>query len=156
MTFRRKNTRQIPELNTASLPDLIFTVLFFFMIVTTMKQTDVKVRYDVPHGTELQKLQHQNTSFYIYIGRASHQETNSQSDEMLIQLNDRLVSTDEITSFLHQKRMQLTEKEKEKMTVIVQADKETPMKTIKAVKLAIRKAKVFHIKYAARENAFNK
>lgn len=51
--FRRRN-HDVPGLNLASMPDLIFTVLFFFMIVTHMRQTELKVRYVVPQGTELE------------------------------------------------------------------------------------------------------
>ena len=54
--FRRRLRHDVPALNTASLPDLIFTVLFFFMIVTHMRQVTLKVQYQVPAGTELTKL----------------------------------------------------------------------------------------------------
>ena len=44
----RKRQHFVPNLNTASLPDLIFTVLFFFMIVTHMRKVAPKVKYRVP------------------------------------------------------------------------------------------------------------
>jgi len=56
MSIYRRRKHDIPELNTASLPDLIFTILFFFMLVTHMRKTTVKVKYQVPQGTELTKL----------------------------------------------------------------------------------------------------
>ena len=59
----------MPMLNTSSLPDLIFTVLFFFMIVTHMRDVDLKVRYEVPQGTEIQKLGHKASVVHIYVGR---------------------------------------------------------------------------------------
>ena len=71
MMFRRNtNNREVPGLNTASLPDLIFTVLFFFMIVTNMRHDEVKVRLVEPDGTELVKLMSKSTATYIYIGKA--------------------------------------------------------------------------------------
>src|SRR5574344_2020935 len=63
--------REVPGLNTASLPDLIFSVLFFFMIVTHMRTVTPKVQYKVPQGTELQKLTKKSTVSYIYIGPPS-------------------------------------------------------------------------------------
>ncbi|MBP5712733.1 MAG: biopolymer transporter ExbD, partial [Prevotella sp.] len=54
--FRKHTRRSVPMLNTASLPDLIFTVLFFFMIVTHMRNESVKVEYEKPQGTELSRL----------------------------------------------------------------------------------------------------
>lgn len=156
MSFRRRKPHYIPELNTASLPDLIFTVLFFFMIVTNMKQTEVKVRYDVPHGKELSKFEKHNVISYIYIGKPALGQHYGNSNNTYIQLNEQLVNTEQITDILSNKRKKLTEKEKEKMTVIVQADKNTPMKIIGEVKQAIRNAKVLNIKYAAREEQSDK
>ena len=51
-----QHRRSVPSLNVASMPDLIFTVLFFFMIVTHMRSDEVKVRLEVPQGHEVQKL----------------------------------------------------------------------------------------------------
>ena len=53
---KKKGSREMPEMNTSSLPDLIFTILFFFMIVTTMREVTLKVKFVVPAGTELEKL----------------------------------------------------------------------------------------------------
>ena len=58
----KRREREVPGLNTAALPDLIFTVLFFFMIVTHMRQADVKVQYRVPEGTELSRLANKATA----------------------------------------------------------------------------------------------
>ena len=53
--FRRKG-KTMPELNTASLPDLIFTVLFFFLIVTHLRHDQLKVKFETPQGVKLEKL----------------------------------------------------------------------------------------------------
>ena len=56
--FNKGGGREMPEMNTSSLPDLIFTILFFFMMVTTMREVTLKVKFTVPQGTELEKLEH--------------------------------------------------------------------------------------------------
>ena len=61
--------RTIPMLNTASLPDLIFTVLFFFLIVTHLRQDQMKVKYETPEGTKLEKLTRRSATSYIYVGK---------------------------------------------------------------------------------------
>ena len=61
--FNKTGKRGMPELNTSSLPDLIFTMLFFFMIVTTMREVTLKVQFKVPQATELEKLELQNVFF---------------------------------------------------------------------------------------------
>ena len=66
--FRTKR-HNVPSLNMASMPDLIFTVLFFFMIVTHMRSDEVKVRYEVPQGSEIRKLANRSAVVNIYIGR---------------------------------------------------------------------------------------
>ena len=55
--FNKNGKREMPELNTSSLPDLIFSILFFFMIVTSMREVTLKVEFEVPAGTEIQKLE---------------------------------------------------------------------------------------------------
>ena len=66
--FRKHTRRSVPMLNTASLPDLIFTVLFFFMIVTHMRNESVKVEYEKPQGTELTRLANKSSITNIHIG----------------------------------------------------------------------------------------
>ena len=56
MRMFQRRRHEVPGLNTASLPDLIFTVLFFFMIVTHMQKETVKVKFRTPQGTELTRL----------------------------------------------------------------------------------------------------
>ena len=51
--FNKTGKREMPALNTSSLPDLIFTLLFFFMIVTTMREVTLKVEFKVPQAIEL-------------------------------------------------------------------------------------------------------
>jgi hypothetical protein len=68
MNFHRRS-HEVPGLNTSSLPDLIFSVLFFFMIVTHMRHVTVKVKYQVPQGKELTRLTKKSAVSYIYIGR---------------------------------------------------------------------------------------
>ena len=67
--FKRQRQRTVPALNVASLPDLIFTVLFFFMIVTHMRDVDPKVQYNVPEGTELTKEVNKSGLVYLFIGK---------------------------------------------------------------------------------------
>ena len=69
MIFGNCDRRQMPQLNTASLPDLIFTVLFFFMVVTHMRTVTLKVSFRVPQGTELTRLTKKTAVSYVYIGR---------------------------------------------------------------------------------------
>ncbi len=140
MFSRRKHT--MPELNTASLPDLIFTVLFFFMIVTHMRSVEPKVSYRVPQGTELQKLGHQSSVIYVYIGRSA-------DDTFRIQLNNRLVEVGDIARCIAEERQRMQADDQARMTVSLQADRDVPMGIIADVKKELRQAFALRINYAA-------
>lgn len=149
MTMFRRKERQVPGLNTASLPDLIFTVLFFFMIVTHMRQTEMKVQYQVPQGTELEKLTRKSTISYIYIGRPAPQYEGMQDAGTQIQLNDKLATPADVASFAATERAHLAPEDQERMTVSIKADRHTPMGIITEVKQALRRAGALKINYSA-------
>ena len=87
--FRRKR-QNVPSLNMASMPDLIFTVLFFFMIVTHMRSDEVKVRYEVPQGSEMKKLANKSSVVNIYIWRSGN--------DWRVQLNGDIVRVEDISA----------------------------------------------------------
>lgn len=150
MSIIRKKERQIPALNTSSLPDLIFTVLFFFMIVTHMRSVPVKVAYEAPKGTELAKLAKTSTTTYIFVGRPlSVHPQQGGKDTVVIQVDDRLMSIPQLTDYLVKKREQMTPDELEQMTVSLKADRHVPMRIINDVKQALRKAHALKIHYSA-------
>ena len=78
MSRFNKGKKEMPELNTSSLPDLIFSVLFFFMMVTTMREVTYLVKFDRPSGTQLEKLARKSCTSFIYIGRPSTDALRSQ------------------------------------------------------------------------------
>ena len=155
--FRRRRRQDVPALNTASLPDLIFTVLFFFMIVTHMRQVTLKVKYQVPAGTELTKLTKKSAITYIYIGERGEREsewnegTKRTSGETCIQMNDKLIDVSEIQDYVIAERNNMSPDDAAAMTVSIKADRHTEMGMITDVKQALRKANALRINYSATE-----
>ena len=145
--FRRRRSRELPELNTASLPDLIFTVLFFFMIVTHMRDVDLQVRYEVPQGTELQKLTHKSAVTYIYIGRVK----DAPVDSFYIQLNNSLATVDDIKAYVESERSKMSSEDQPRMTVSIKADRDVPFGIISDVKKALQQSFVLKVNYSATE-----
>ena len=93
MSLFRRHIHEMPGLNTASLPDLIFSVLFFFMIVTHMRKETLKVEYRVPQGTELTRLTKKSAVSYVHIGRpisSRYPVSALVFDGSCIQLNDNM------------------------------------------------------------------
>lgn len=144
--FRRPD-HSVPELNMASLPDLIFTVLFFFMIVTHMRDVEKRVQYQVPAGTEVEKAQHKSSVVHIYIG----QPTDGSTDDYCIQLNKQIATTAEIARFIETERRRMSPEDQERLTVSIEADRDVPMSIINDVKQALRKSYALNVSYAATE-----
>lgn len=149
MSIFRRRSHDIPELNTASLPDLIFTILFFFMLVTHMRKVAVKVKYQVPQGTELTKLVKKTAITYLYIGKPMSETGQLASDSLCIQMNDKLVDVAEIKSYLVKECATMSAEDKKQMSVSIRADKETPMGRIIDIKQSLREANVLNVNYAA-------
>ena len=55
--FNRKGKGGMPAISTASLPDIVFMLLFFFMVATVMRETEQKVEVSVPVATQIKKLE---------------------------------------------------------------------------------------------------
>lgn len=143
---------QVPGLNTASLPDLIFTVLFFFMIVTHMQKNVVKVKYRVPQGTELTRLTKKTAVTYIYIGHPSTKVQTSGKYNTRVQINDKFVSIEKIADYVSSEQARMSPEDRQQMTVSIKADKDTPMGIITEVKQALRLANATRITYSAEEH----
>lgn len=146
ISFKRKN-HNISVLNTSSLPDLIFTVLFFFMIVTHMNKVNVKVNYHVPSGNELNRFVKNPTTTYIFIGQKNTSQYGL--DHPIIQINDKIVQLSEVSECIISERQNISAKERKDMTVTIKADRHTKMFVIDKVKDAIKNANISKINYSA-------
>ena len=98
--FNKTGKREMPALNTSSLPDLIFTLLFFFMIVTTMREVTLKVEFKVPQATELEKLEKKSLVTFIYVGKPTAEFRKKLGNESRIQLNDSYAEVAEIQDYI--------------------------------------------------------
>ena len=143
-TIRRRE-HEVPELNMAALPDLIFTVLFFFMIVTHMRDVEKQVSYEIPAGQKMEQVGHQKNVVYIYIGRP----TDGSSADYQIQLGNRIASVADIPAFIKEEHRQMSAEDQERMTVCIRADRGTPMRLLGAVKQQLRDAYALNVTYSA-------
>jgi len=144
-----RSSHDMPGLNLASMPDLIFTVLFFFMIVTHMRHDDVKVRYQVPAGTQVQKLQQKSALINVYIGPVL--SADAKSSEWKIQMNGQLTDIDHLPQLIEAERKKLSGENAERLTVSLKADRHTPMGIIADVKEALQKSFALRINYSGTE-----
>ena len=147
--IRRNDKREMPALNTSSLPDIIFMLLFFFMSVTSMKEVSYKVTCsNSPQASELTKLEKKSLVRYIYVGKPTEQYAKFGTDTR-IQLDDQFAETNEIGDYIINERSAMKEDEQGKLTVSIKADKETRMGVITEIKQELRRAYALKISYSA-------
>lgn len=149
--FRKEGKKNIPKISTASLPDIIFMLIFFFMVSTTIRETNLKVQNRVPGATEVQKLERKDLVTYIYIGKPKRQFQDMFGTQPRIQLNDAFARVDDIQDFIATERQQLDESERPKMTTSLKVDGDVEMGVVTDVKQALRRASALKINYSSRE-----
>ena len=149
--MKKKGGKELPAISTASLPDVIFMILFFFMVSTTMREEEVLVKYQLPNATEVQKLEKKNLVSYINIGvPVSHMQARYGTAPQ-IQLNDSFKTAKDIGDFIAAEREQMDEADRAFMTVSIKADRYTKMGIITDVKQELRHASALKISYASLE-----
>ena len=145
--FKKKASREMPEMNTSSLPDLIFTILFFFMMVTTMREVTLLVRIDRPSGTELEKLEKKSVVSFIYVGPPTDNLRAQMGSSTRIQLNDRYAEPREVMDFVAAERKGMTNQAEQ--IISIKADQHTQMGYITDIKEVLRKSWALRINYSA-------
>ena len=139
--FSKAGGREMPELNTSSLPDLVFAFLFFIMMVTSMREVTLMVQFRAPQATELQKLEKKSLVTFIYVGKPTQEYQAKMGSEARFQ------------DYIAQEKSSMKEEDQPFMTVSIKADKETKMGLITDVKQALREAYALKISYSARQAA---
>lgn len=148
MSKFNKKKKGLPPINTASLPDIVFMLLFFFMVATTMRETTVMVKQTIPNATEIKKLQDKRLISYIYVGEASDVDTYGKGDK--IQLNDKISDVKEVRSFIFAQREGVNEDERDYMTTMIKADVDCSVGTINDIKKELREINALKVTYSAR------
>ncbi len=149
--FRKKKSGGQQAINTASLPDIVFMLLFFFMVSTTMKEVDLKVNIRPAEATELAKLEKKELVTFIYVGIPAKKYQSLYGSEPRVQLNDQFSTVDDIQSYIAQARDNMKESDQAKMITSIKADRECPMGVITDIKQALRRAAALKINYSATE-----
>lgn len=144
--FRKKEKPQ-PAISTASLPDIVFMLLFFFMVTTVLREQDILVEQKMPQSTQLQKLQKKTLISYIYIGKPKN--TGLYGSEPRVQANDVLVGSDDIVQWVNQERDKLPESDRGLITISMKVDRDVKMGPISDVQTELRNADARRVLYAS-------
>ena len=150
--FKKNKNSKLAPISTASLPDIVFMLLFFFMVTTVMRETEMLVDNILPQATEVQKLERKSLVSYIYIG--SPKGTNRKmkyGKDAKIQLNDSYARVEDIQSFVIAEREARAEEEVPLLTTSIKADVNVKMGIVSDVKQELRKAQAYKINYSTRK-----
>ncbi|HSO86048.1 MAG TPA: biopolymer transporter ExbD [Draconibacterium sp.] len=149
--FRKNDNKELPPISTASLPDIVFMLLFFFMVTTTMREVTLNVKIKLPNATELSKLEKKSLVSYIYIGEPLRQYQAKFGVAPRIQLNDQFANVSDISNFVIAEREARDEAERPMMITSLKVDENTKMGIVADVKQELRKAAALHINYSSRK-----
>ncbi len=142
-----KKSKASTAISVASLPDIVFILLFFFMVTTVMREQDILVEQKLPAASQLQKLQKKTLISYVYIGNPKNVAL--YGTEPKIQANDALLNPSDLVQWVNQERDLLPENERGLMTISMKADKEVKMGPISDVQTELREADARRVLYAA-------
>ncbi|MEM9259866.1 MAG: biopolymer transporter ExbD [Bacteroidota bacterium] len=131
------------------MPDIIFMLLFFFMMVTVLRDSDLKVSVNTPEATELTKLEEKSLVNYIYIGRPTKQYQDLYGTSPRIQLSDKISTVEDIPLFLEQHKVKLPEAKRSRITSSLRVDGEVTMGIVQDVKTKLRKTGQLKVNYSA-------
>ena len=143
--FKKKKGGELPAISTASLPDIVFMLLFFFMVATVMRDNSTMVENTLPVADQIEKLKKDRTMF-IYAGKPSSQYSNL-GTEGRIQINDSFVSLDAIQSAILEYKATLNEAFKDKIVVALKVDEKTNAGIVSDIKQKLREANALKIMY---------
>ena len=137
----------MPELNTSSLPDLVFAFLFFIMMVTTIREVTPKVSFsNLPTATELTKLEEKSLVTFIYVGKPNKEYREMYGSNSAIQLNDQVTQNPTaVYSYLKQSQSKIKDERRNLMQVSLKADKDTKMNIISQIKEELRRADALNL-----------
>ena len=149
--FKKKRGASTPEVSTASLPDIIFMLLFFFMVVTVLRDSSLKVQVEIPNATELTKLDKKSLVNYIYVGKPLQKEQKIYGTKPRIQLGDKFAELTDIPFFIATFKEKTPENQRPLITTSLRVDGNVTMGIVGDVKTQLRKSSQLKVNYSAKK-----
>lgn len=154
--FAKKKEGDLPAVSTASLPDIVFMLLFFFMTVTTMKDSSLLVENQLPNANQIKKLEKKDRVIYIYVGKPTKEYVSVFGEEPKIQLNDKFANVDEVGSYILGERAKKPQELQNVLTTALKVDRNANMGLIMDIKQELRKVNALKVNYTTYDgDAFN-
>ncbi|MFC5047349.1 ExbD/TolR family protein [Aquimarina hainanensis] len=153
--FNKKKKGGIPSISTASLPDIVFMLLFFFMVATTMRQNTLMVANKLPIADQVEKLEKKDLVIYIYAGKPSSRYQSNAGTEGRVQLNDKFASLEDIQSYVLAERNKMREELVPFQVTALKIDGQTNMGLVGDIKKELRAVQALKVNYTTRTGALS-
>ena len=147
--FKKKKSGELPAVNTASLPDIVFMLLFFFMVATVMRDDELQVENKLPQANQVEKLAEKKKIGTIYIGSPSTAFQKQYGVSEVIQLGDKISPVSDVQTYVNTKRNEMDEDDKDAMTVSLKVDQKAQVGILTDVKQELREAMALKISYTS-------
>ena len=148
--FSNKGGKEPPKVSTASLPDIVFMLLFFFMVTTVLRDAELKVAVQVPQATELTKLEQKSLVHYLYVGRPTKKYQAVYGTSPTLQLGDKISGINDIPIFIEKHKIKVNEKQHGRITSSLRVDGDVTMGIVQDVKTKLRKSNQLRVNYSAK------
>ncbi|MGB3467375.1 MAG: biopolymer transporter ExbD [Cyclobacteriaceae bacterium] len=142
--FSRKTGRKDSKISTASLPDIVFMMLFFFMVSATIRSEDKIVETTVPQAKELTAAEQRSMIKELRIGKPLDKKL---GETFRIADGDRIIPLEQLSYWVNMKRDEMPEQHKSQMVVLLRADKSVDMGIISDVQQELRKSNARKVLY---------
>ncbi|MEN8816954.1 MAG: biopolymer transporter ExbD [Nonlabens sp.] len=149
--FKKKKNSEVPAVNTASLPDIVFMLLFFFMVATVMRDDELQIENQLPQANQVEKLAEKKKVVTIYIGKPSPNFTKQYGVTEVIQLGDKISPITDVRTYVDTKRNAMDEDVKDEMMVSLKVDQNSQIGILTDVKQELREAMALKISYTSVE-----
>ena len=149
--FKKKKKGDLPAVSTASLPDIVFMLLFFFMTVTVMKDNTLMIENKLPFADQVQKLDKKDRIIYVYAGKPSLRYQQTYGTSAKIQLNDKFADVSDVAAYILAERASKRQELQNVLTTALKVDGETNMGLISDIKQELRKVNALKINYTTRQ-----
>lgn len=143
--FNKKKSGELPAISTASLPDIVFMLLFFFMVVTVLRDSNLLVMQRLPKGDQVEKLQ-KDRSVFIYAGKPGP-GYEKYGKEAKIQIGDKFTDITNIRFALEELRRKLRPELQDKIMIALKVDEETNTGVITDIKQELREQNLLKLIY---------
>lgn len=162
--FANKGKRKAPGISTASLPDIVFMLLFFFMVATVSKEEDPIVDITIPNAEQCARLEDKSLEVYINVGKPSRELQGQYGTEPRLQLNDAIKELNHLPQYIEEKRQEIKKqapdpttgnKLAKKMIVSLKVDQKTRLGIIDDVKQELRKLNALKVNYIVNDAGGN-